>query len=199
MKENRLFKFTPFILVLATGILLCHQPMKIYSQQEPAKSVQEKEKPKKPEYQVKASLLRTCANFCYWPPHSNINDLKSDFIIGVFEENEMTDFLQERIITQPVAGKKAKILNISNDEDIKKCNMIYITDVSERRLREILLILDNLPILTLSENKDNVKAGIMINIFPLERGIAYNVNRSVARKNGIDFSSKLLKFAAEIL
>lgn len=152
-----------------------------------------------PDYELKAGFIRTFANFCEWPPNSTVANPDVPFIIGALEENDVTAVLTEKTKNRRIGGKQTKILIIADDNEIKNCNLLYISGISEKRLQKILEIVGNLPILTVSDIPDFEEKGVMINMFNVGKNIRFNVNLVATRKNGLQLNSKILRFAIVII
>lgn len=152
-----------------------------------------------PDFQVKAGVIGNLVNYCQWPTNSPVANPDIPFIIGALEENEVISFLSEITKTKKIGGKQAKILIISNDEEIKNCNLLFISGISENRLQQILETIGDLPILTVADVPDFEEKGVMINVFSVGKKIQFNVNLTAVRKNGLLLNSKLLRLALNVI
>lgn len=152
-----------------------------------------------PDYQVKAGVIGNLVNYCQWPANSTVANPVIPFIVGALEDNDVISFLSEIAKTKKIGGKQAKILIISNDEEIKNCNLLYISGISENRLQNILETIGNLPILTVADVPDFEEKGVMINVFNVGKKIQFNVNLTAVRKNGLLLHSKLLRLATNVI
>ncbi|MCU0289526.1 MAG: YfiR family protein [Acidobacteria bacterium] len=153
----------------------------------------------RPDYEVKALVISKFVNYCERPTNSAVSNPEIPFIIGALEESDVTLFLIEVAKNKKIGGKQAKILIISDDNEIKNCNLLYISGISEKRLIKILEIIGSLPILTVADMPNFEEKGVMINIFSVGKKYQFNVNLSAARKSGLQLKSTLLKLALEII
>lgn len=153
----------------------------------------------KPDYEIKAALIARIIDYCNWPPTSTAANPDIPFTIGAFEKNELVSFLMKRLETRKIRGKKAEIVFISEDEEIKKCHLLYIPKTTKKRLQEILTAVGSEPILTIADSKDYGEKGVMVNMFKKDRKIRFNVNLAAARKNNVTLSARFLKFAIKII
>lgn len=151
------------------------------------------------DYQVKTRFISIFGEHCKWPTQSSAAKPGASFTIGAFEENEVTSYLIETVKTRTIAGKKAKILIISDDKEIEQCNLLYITETSEKRLQKILKIVDNLPILTVSDAPGYAEKGGMIEMYFLKNKMRYIVNPSAVRKSGLLLGSTILRYADKLI
>lgn len=151
------------------------------------------------DYQVKTRFITLFGEYCKWPPQSSISTPGATFTIGAFEENEVISYLIETIKTRTIAGKKAKILIISDDKEIEQCNLLYITETSGKRLQKILEITDKLPILTVSDALGHAEKGVMLEMFFEKNKMHYIVNLTIVRKSGLLLGSSILRYAAKLI
>lgn len=169
----------------------------------PPVGVEEDQSGEKPanllDYQVKTGFIRIFGEHCKWPAQSSVAAPGAPFIIGAFEENDVTSYLIETVKTRTIAGKKAKILIITDDKEIEQCNLLYIADIPGKQLQKILEIVDNLPILTVSDSPGYAEKGGMIEMFFLKNKMRYIVNPTAVRKSGLLLDSTILKYADKLI
>jgi bisphosphoglycerate-independent phosphoglycerate mutase (AlkP superfamily) len=110
----------------------------------------------------------------------------------------MTNYLTERSKELTIGGRELKVLIISDYEEIKECDILFVQKASKKKLSEILAAVEDLTVLTVADTKDYAKKGIMINLFKSGTRYRFNVNHTVVQKSGLILSSKLLKYAVEI-
>ena len=152
-----------------------------------------------PDYQVITRFISIFGEHCKWPAQSSVIAPGVPFIIGAFEENDVASYLIETIKTRTIAGKKAKILIITDDKEIEQCNLLYITEVPGKRLQTILEIVDNLPILTVSDAPGYAEKGVMLEMFFIKNKMHYIVNLTAVRKNTLLLDSKILIYPDKII
>lgn len=150
------------------------------------------------DYEVKVKLIARLVFFCKWPPDSGLSTPAASLTVGAFEKNDMIEYLIEETKTKSFAKKNAKIVIIKDDETIKTCNVLIINDVSKKRLKKILDIVDELPILTVADTPGYAKRGVMISLFMSEKKLAFNVNHTNMRKCGLHLPSRVLSVAESL-
>ncbi|MCP5054125.1 MAG: YfiR family protein [bacterium] len=151
---------------------------------------------------MKATLIFRFAGLIQWPGHSTVLDKKSPFVIGILGNTSITSSLIEAATTQRVRGKQVTIIPIPNSDhpDIKKCNVLFISEFSRKKFRDIMQTIAELPILTIGDTKDYEKRGVMINLFnSSEKRLKFNVNCLAARRSGIQLTSKVVQYAKDII
>lgn len=192
--KNINYKKIVFILIILPGFLISLAPIA-------ASSTIPQDKRVIIDYKLKASFFLKFADYCYWPSSSNISDLNAPFVIGAFERDDITDFISERIKDKKVLGKELQLIFLSrdeNDEEYKKCNLVYIPERSRKKALELIQKFEGLPVLTLGDTDDYEKIGVMINLVEYEKKLRFVVNRTMARKNGLDFKSRFLTLAKSV-
>lgn len=148
--------------------------------------------------QVKAVLVYHFANFIQWPPNSAALDKSSPFVIGFLGESPVFSLLAKLAATQKINNKSVKVVSIDDYTEIKKCSIIFIPKVPGKKLKQIMEVVDDLPILTIGDGKDYEKKGVMINFIP--RGLRqFNVNCAAAERSGIVILSSILKYAQNVI
>ncbi len=144
------------------------------------------------EYQVKAAFIYNFIAFTHWP-----NSVGQTIHLCVYGEdyfgNEI-DKLQDR----PVDKRKIMVLRISNPKQLEDCQAIFFSNSGNYNLSSILSTLQNKSILTLADSSDAISHGVTINMNLLNEKIVFKINLAIARKSGLDFSSKLLQLAAKV-
>jgi len=150
------------------------------------------------DYEAKAKLIARLVFFCEWPADINIAGPDALLTIGAFEKNDIIDFLIEETKTKKFAGKHAKIIIIEDDEIIKTCNLLFIDDVSKKRLKKILEIVEDLPVLTVSDTRGYAERGVMINLFTSGNKLAFNLNYTNLKKSGLHLPSRVLSVAEKL-
>lgn len=157
------------------------------------------DKIQKPDYEIKAGIITRIIQHCDWPEDSSLSRPDSHFIIGTFEEDDVISYLQKRTENRKMKDKKVKFILIEDDEDIKECHLLYINDISKKRLKTVLETIDNLPILTVGDDKELAENGVMVGMYKTSKKIAFSVNHTCLRKNRLHLNSRVLSLADKLL
>jgi len=145
------------------------------------------------EYQVKAAYLYNFAKFVEWPPE--VMSLDSSFNICVLGHNPFDATLSTTTVGESVKGKKVAVKTISRAQDGASCQILFISSSEEVRLKEILAVLDNTSVLTVSDMPYFTRRGGMIQFVTEANRIRFEVNLTSAERTGLILSSQLLKVA----
>jgi hypothetical protein len=146
------------------------------------------------EYQLKAAFLFNFAKFIDWPPASFANP-QSPFTICILGADPfgraMDDALQGKMIgDRPVAVERVRDL-----AEARHCQMVFISSLEKRQLREILDGLRGTSALVVGETDGFAAAGGVIQFALEENRVRFLINTDAAGRAGLKVSSKLLSLA----
>ncbi|MDI1362475.1 YfiR family protein [Methylotenera sp.] len=142
-----------------------------------------------PEYKLKAAFIYNFILLTEWP--KTVNDSLRVCVIG---KSAMDDAINE--IDGTEANKRyIRIIRLQNFSNIEACEVLYLGDTDPLDIKNILNKLGELPVLTVSDNVDLVKSGVMINMFPDNRRLVFNVNVESAKHAHLTLSSRLVRLA----
>jgi YfiR/HmsC-like len=77
-------------------------------------------------------------------------------------------------------------------DDLKNCQLIFISKSEKKHVTEILSALDDKPVLTVSEIEGFAERGGGINFYLEGKKVRFEVNPDAARHDGLKVSSQLL-------
>lgn len=143
------------------------------------------------EYQIKAAFLYNFAQFVNWPPGAFANT-NTPFCIGVLGDDPFGGALDATIQDETVNNHKIIVERSQKVEDLKNCQMIFVSKSEKRRVREILSELDSRPILTVSEVDGFAARGGGINFYLAGTKVRFEINPGVAQNDGLRISAQLL-------
>lgn len=147
--------------------------------------------------QVQAAYLYNFGKFVKWPLAAPANQ-SGGFEICVLDEDPFGDTLQSTLAGESAAGKPVIVKRLRKAQDAISCHILFIGSSQSRDLKEILLSLDESPVLTVSDMPDFSKRGGMIQfVFEGDR-IRFEVNLEGAERAHLVFPSELLKVAAAV-
>lgn len=156
------------------------------------------------DFKAKAGIIRAIIPFCKWQKDSPLNAPNPQIVIGILEKNEIFDHYENALKTKKYTGLKTEIKYFSNLDRLNECNVLYIPEMSKKKLNEVLNRLEGLPILTISDTIGYEEKGIMVNLIMTKKSeeksvLRFIINRTVAKLHGLDFDSRMLKLAEKIL
>ena len=143
------------------------------------------------EYQIKAAFLFNFMQFVEWPPtvFKNAND---PFRIGVLGQDPFNAALEDTVQGETISNHKIIVEHAMQVDDLKNCQLIFISKSEKKHVAEILSALDDKPVLTVSEIEGFAERGGGINFYLEGNKVRFEVNPDAARHDGLKVSSQLL-------
>lgn len=161
-----------------------------------AAALNKAEKAKHSEYKVKAAYLYNFAKFVEWPAEV-LADPSLPLSICVYGKDPFGSAL-DTIKDKTVKGRKLVIERYSGINDLKECQITFISPSEKNNLAVILKKIKDMHMLTVSDMEGFADRGGMINLNKKENKIRLEINLEAAQQSGLKISSKLLKLAKVI-
>lgn len=149
------------------------------------------------EYQIKAVFLFNFAQFVDWPSDAFF-ETQTPLIIGVLGDDPFDSCLDETVRDEKVNGHPLAVQRFHRVEDIKACQILFISRSETKRLEQILGDLKGRSILTVGDIDGFARRGGMIQFANEQNKIRFKINAEAAKAADLTISSKLLH-AAEIV
>jgi hypothetical protein len=146
------------------------------------------------EYEVKAAFLYNFVQFVEWPTDAFV-DAQSPIVIGILGDDPFDASLDEIVRDEKVNNRPLVIQHYQRVEDIKACQILFISQSENRRLAEIFAALKDRSILTVGDTDGFVKRGGMIRFVTEKNKIRFRINAEAAKAANLTISSKLLRLA----
>ena len=146
--------------------------------------------------ELKAVFVYNFLKFAEWPEEKENKHLNL-CIIGKTPISEYIKSLNKKRIQD----KEIKVFEIKETEikNILQCQAIFLGEISEQNKKKILSKLKNKAILSISDQKEFVKQGGIIELLQEGNKLRFKVNFSLAQKSNLKISSRLLRLAKEVL
>jgi|SRR5579872_2284710 len=149
------------------------------------------------EYQIKAVFLFNFAQFVKWPPDSSPR-ADEPFRIGVLGDDPFDGFLDETVRDEKVNGHPLAIQRYDRVENVKDCQILFISRSESQRTESILAGLKGRNILTVSDTEGFIKSGGLILFVNEGNKIHFKINLQAAKRAHLSISSKVLRLAEVI-
>lgn len=144
------------------------------------------------EYQVKAAFIYNFIAFTQWP-----ENLDPTINLCVYGEDYFGNEI-DKLQNKPVDKRHIKVARLNSPEKLAGCQVIFFSKSVSSNLSNLLRSLPGQPILTLADNPDAISQGVVINMNLANEKIVFEINLGIARKSGLDISSKLLQLATKV-
>jgi len=149
------------------------------------------------EYEVEAAYLFNFGKFVAWPAAAQ--PAHSPFVICVLGDDPFGPVLDQAIASETLRGRPVQARRIARPQDATGCSILYISGSESARLSKILSIIQEAPVLTVSDIPDFVQQGGMIEFVLRDGRVRFEVNLAPTQRNGLVMSSELLKVAVEVV
>lgn len=141
------------------------------------------------EYEVKANFLAKFADFVDWPSGA------TTVVIGVLGDDPFGGSLDKAVQGQTVAGRPVMIKRSHRLEDLRTCQVLFVTKSERGRAGEVLAAVQGAPVLTVGDFEQFTKEGGVIAFVLTEGKVRFEVNAGAAKQTGLKISSRLLKYS----
>jgi hypothetical protein len=149
------------------------------------------------EYQVKATFLFQFTQFVDWPPEA-FPAGQTSLVIGILGQDPFGSFLDETVRDEKASGHTLAIQRYRRLEDVKNCQVLYVSRSEAGRMADIVAAVKGRSILTVGDADGFADHGGVIQFMTQENRIRLRINLAAARAANLTISSKLLRPATVI-
>lgn len=146
------------------------------------------------EYNIKAVFLFNFTRFVEWPSNTLPNP-DDPFVIGILGDDPFHSYIDETVAGEKVRGHSIVVRRYQSVNDIKDCQIVFISSNEVEKLPEILPALSGKNILTVSDIKNFAATGGMVGFYAKDNKIKMQVNVLASKNADLSISSKLLQVA----
>lgn len=144
-----------------------------------------------PEYQIKAVFLFNFAQFVEWPAAA-FASAEAPLCFGVLGDDPFGSTLEAVVRDEAVRGRTLIVRRGRRTEELKECQLLFVSRSERARMDEILAELAGAPILTVSEIEGFGARGGIVNFYLEENRVRFEINPQAAAQCGLRVSSELL-------
>ncbi len=146
------------------------------------------------EYAVKAAFVFNFTKFINWPEES-FKDNKNTYQLYFIGDNTIAREFNK--LNGKSSGQKTiDVHRLFPHEKCRKCDIIFISrDMDRMAVKKIISRLKGKPVLTIGETEEFTKLGGVISFFIENDHLHFKINTRAAAKQGLKFSSRLLRLA----
>ncbi len=145
------------------------------------------------EYLIKAAFLFNFARFTQWPA-SAFDPGDTGLRMCVLGEDPFGPVL-DGIAGKIILGRAVVVERMAEAGAAQRCHLLFVGASEAAGLKDILTLLDGLPILTIADMPGFAKSGGIINLKTVDNKVRFEINVLAAQRAGLRFSSKVLKLA----
>lgn len=126
-----------------------------------------------------------------WPESS----VGGEFVIGIAAKNEVFDEFSKMASLKNYSNKKISLKNLNQDADFSDCNLIYIGNGKDDKLKEYAKFSLTKPILFIGETENSTHKGAGIALFIDEEDgnkTKFHIYKEKIEKRGLKIANELL-------
>jgi hypothetical protein len=144
------------------------------------------------DFDLKAVFLFHFTQFVDWPERA-FSAPDAPFVIGIVGADPFGPALSNIVRGEMVGRHPLVVRYVKNPEDESKCQILYISEASERLFHSRRL--QNAPVLTVGESASFYEEGGMVQFFTDRRHVRLRIDLAEARSHSLAISAKLLRVA----
>ena len=161
------------------------------------------------ESKLKVGFVYNFMKFVEWPPLNDPNlDPNAPFVVGLVGDVPIASAF-ELITHKEINGRPIEVVHFDSIEAYKTpedhpdleaiqlTQLIFIGASESPFLDDFLKLIQKHPILTISDTKEFLERGVIINLFMEEDKVRFGVNTKAASRARLVIRSKLLRLAKE--
>jgi len=146
------------------------------------------------EYQVKAAYLFNFLKFVEWPDNPGA-DPHGKWVIGFAGDSPIGDELTRLVEGKNVLGRELQVKKFQGSENLRGCNILFISESEKKRLPSILAALRGSSVLTVADMDDFIGGGGMIQFMVEDARVRVAIDVGATSRAHLKVSSKLLALA----
>jgi len=144
---------------------------------------------------VKAGFVYNFAKFTEWPP-SALPTTGSVLLcmLGGDPQGAVAGAIEGKLLQ----GRTLTVRRQTKVDELHTCQIVYLTEVDERRQTEALRAIRGLPVLSIGDADGFAEVGGMIALVAVGERIQFEVNSDAAHGSGLKISSQLMRLARAV-
>src|SRR5450830_341199 len=144
------------------------------------------------EYKMKTAFLYNFIQLTEWPKTTD-----TPLRLCIFEQDPISEALQG-LEGVEAGGRRIKVIHLTSIDAANTCETLYLGEPEPDVIKNILSKLGESPVLTISDNMDLAKSGVMITMYPESRRLVFRVNIASTKHAHLTLSSRLLQLARHV-
>jgi YfiR/HmsC-like len=146
------------------------------------------------EYQVKAAYLFNFLKFVEWPDDPAA-DPHGKWVIGFVGDSPIGGELTRLVEGKNVLGRDLQVQKFQATDNLRGCNILFISESEQKRLPPILAELRGSSVLTVADMDNFIGGGGMIQFMVEDARVRVAIDVGAASRAHLKVSSKLLLLA----
>lgn len=143
------------------------------------------------EYQVKAAYLFNFLKFVEWPEEPG-TDPHGRWVIGFVGDTPISDELARLVEGKNVLGRDLQVRKLQAADNLRACNILFISETEKKRLPAILAALRGSSVLTVGDTDSFISSGGMVAFVVEDSRVKLAIDVGATGRARLKVSSKLL-------
>jgi hypothetical protein len=149
------------------------------------------------EYQVKAAYLFNFLKFVEWP-NDSAPESRGKWVIGFVGDSPIGEELSRLVEGKNVLGRDLQVKKFQPADNLRACNILFISESEKKRLLPILGELRGSSVLTVADIDNFIGSGGMIQFVMEDARVRVAIDVGATGRAHLKVSSKLLSFASAV-
>jgi hypothetical protein len=146
------------------------------------------------EYQVKAAYLFNFVKFVEWPEDPG-TDPHAKWVIGFIGDTPIGGELSRLAAGKNVLGRDLQVKQFQASDNLRDCNILFISGSEKKRLTPILAELRGSSVLTVADLENFIGSGGMVQFVVEDARVRLAIDVGATSRARLKVSSKLLAIA----
>jgi len=153
--------------------------------------------PSPTEFQVKAAYLFNFLKFVEWPADASA-DPQTNWMIGIVGDSPVGGELERLAEGKSVEGRGLLVKKFRATDDLRGCNILFVSASEEKHLLPILNALQGTAVLTVADFDNFIGRGGMIQFVTVGPRVRMDIDVGATSRARLKVSSKLLSLAQAV-
>jgi hypothetical protein len=145
------------------------------------------------EVSLKGAFVFNFARFTEWP--SDVIASAGAISACVVGDRGVGDALVRAVSGQRINGHAVTVSIVESNAALPLCHVLYVSSLARNRMSEIVGVLRETPVLTISDDDTFTRVGGIIQVFVESGKMRFRINPRSAKRARLQLSSRLLALA----
>lgn len=147
------------------------------------------------EYRIKAAFLFNFSKFTEWPAEV-MQQSGGKLVFCIYGTDPFGPIIEETLGNKTVDGRTPTVMRVRQMQELTACHLLYLSSANDA---EILPQIADRAILVVSDDKNFLRAGGMVQLIIQDNRVGFEINLPAVERAGLKVSAKLLKLAKSLV
>ena len=144
------------------------------------------------EDKLKSIIIGKLAKYITW------NTASSESFVITILQNPFGDLLDKSYQDKKIKSKAVKIKYIDKPDELEFTHILYIPQVNQKQLEQILKKANQNNVLTISDSRGFAEKGGIVQVYFVSQKVKLKINLDIAKAENLMISSALLRIATVV-